>query len=231
MARKARVVVTQFDYDNWSDETWVDALRLVLDDIISKGRVKSAIVNFSIASDLIEPNSNEAGWQAIHADRMGEWRDTILFYPYLTESTAIMIRELIKLGVPIVAGAGNTRSPDILGYPARFARKDDRWGKDGGFENMIVVGQRHRDGTYDYGNRKVGPNGVDIYAPSGYIQCPDGKGGMKQTVQPPGDYDGADGSSFGKTNLFVCSEWRLTSMKLPLRWQPWWPSGEPESRI
>lgn len=74
LARKAQVVVTQFDYSNWSDDTWVDSLRLILDDIIAKGRVKTAIVNFSIAYDLIPLGSLEAGWLPIHADRMGEWK-------------------------------------------------------------------------------------------------------------------------------------------------------------
>lgn len=142
-----------------------------------------------------------------------------------------MIRELVKLGVPIVAGAGNTRSDNIIGYPARYTLRDNPWGKDGGFESMIVAGQRHRDGTYDEDNPKVGPNGVDIYAPSGYIQCPDGKGGMKQTVEPPNFYDGAEGTSFGKETLFVCAEQRLTALKLPLKLQQWWPSGELESRV
>lgn len=218
LARKAQVVVTQLDYDNFSDDTWIDGLRLILDDIITKGRVKTAIVNFSIASAIMaltnadDPNSFEAGFHAIHVDRMGELKTIIpliSFNLHLTDLTAIMVRELIKMGVPVIAGAGNIKSPEPLGYPARFALKNDRWGKDGGFDNMIVVGQRHRDGTYDVNNPKVGPVGVDIYAPSGYIQCPVYQGGMRQTRFPPNFYDGFDGSSFGKTKYLMHRTQRL----------------------
>lgn len=109
-----------------------------------------------------------------------------------------MIRELLRIGVTVVTGAGNIGLHEPDGYPGRFALSDDRWGRLGGFEGLLVAGQRYKDGTWSdtMGN---GPRGVDIYAPSAYIQCPDGAGKMLITPEIEHLDVGASGTSFGKT--------------------------------
>lgn len=103
------------------------------------------------------------------------------------------------MGVTVTTGAGNLGLPESNGYPARFGLSDDRWGRLGGFDGMIVAGQRYRDGTYLERKKGNGPKGVDIYAPSSYIQCPDGEGKMIINKDNEHLIVGASGTSYGNT--------------------------------
>jgi hypothetical protein len=99
---------------------------------------------------------------------------------------AIIIRELLRLGVPVVTGSGNERWHEPLGYPGRFGLDSDPWRQQGGLNELIVVGARLPNGLFQQmGN---GPDGVDIYAPGIDLHCPDGGTGMR---------DDATGTSFG----------------------------------
>lgn len=76
MARNAQVVIAQFNPDEYSDETWLDSVRMIIDDIVDKKREKTSVVNLSEAFTLKVSIDHEIVYEGVTPaviDRLGTY--------------------------------------------------------------------------------------------------------------------------------------------------------------
>lgn len=76
LARNAQVVIAQFNPDEYSDETWLDSVRMIIDDIVDKKREKTSVVNLSEAFTLKVSIDHEIVYEGVTPaviDRLGTY--------------------------------------------------------------------------------------------------------------------------------------------------------------
>lgn len=76
LARKAQIVISQFNPDEYSDETWLDSVRMFIDDIVANKREKTSIVNLSEGFTLKQVIDKELGYEGItpvFVDKLGTY--------------------------------------------------------------------------------------------------------------------------------------------------------------
>jgi hypothetical protein len=153
-ARKATVSHTVINFEKSIYEHFLDGLMRVHDTIRKAEHGHKAIVNLSLNFQTF------AQYKGTATDAPG------IVSEAFTERMALIIKELIKMGVVVVTGAGNRGVSPIDGYPAKFKDPKDP----NHIPDLIVVGSSTWYGQQALKNSQRADY-IDIYAPGSQVKC------------------------------------------------------------